>query len=129
MRIIIIMMTIVYVIGLLCAKFFFIFFNFVEINIPIDKSWMNLSTRSCIEYFNGVESFLEYVFHHVKDEDTKINCPCVDYCNRYRLTRKEVHIHLLCRGIMRSYTFGIYMEKIVDMKIMIWCHVVKNYVK
>ena len=62
-------------------KRFLMFLNFVEISMPIDKSWMILSTRSCIEYFNGMENFLEYAFHHVKDEDMKINCPYVDCCN------------------------------------------------
>lgn len=33
------------------------------------------------------------------------NCPCMDCCNRYRLAKEEVHIHLLYRGIMWSYTF------------------------
>ena len=59
------------------------FLIFAEINMPIDKSWMNLPIKSCTEYFNGVQNFLEYAFHHVKDEDMKINCPCVECCNRY----------------------------------------------
>ena len=81
------------------------FLYFVEISMPIDMSWMCLPTRSCTEYFNGVENYLEYPLHHVKDEDIKINFPSGDCCNRYRLTRKKVHIHLLYKEIMRTHTF------------------------
>ena len=60
------------------------------IKIMVDKSWMHLSTRSCTEYINGVENFLEYAFKHSIDEDMKINCSCIDCSNRYRRTRDEV---------------------------------------
>ena len=34
--------------------------------MPVDKSWISLSSRSCEEYINGV----------IDDEDMKIKCPC-----------------------------------------------------
>ncbi|KAL0011768.1 hypothetical protein SO802_006876 [Lithocarpus litseifolius] len=66
--------------------------------MTVDKSWMHLSTRSCTEYINGVENFLEYAFKHSNsiDGDMKINCPCIDCSNRFRRTRDE--------GIRRDYT-------------------------
>ncbi|XP_075655172.1 uncharacterized protein LOC142625386 [Castanea sativa] len=70
----------------------------------VDKSWIHLSTRSCIEYINGVENFLEYAFKNPIDGDMKINCPCIDCSNRYRRTRDEVQYHRLFRGIRRDYT-------------------------
>ncbi|CAI0459124.1 unnamed protein product, partial [Linum tenue] len=70
----------------------------------IDKSWMQLRNRSCLEYFNGVESFLDYAFANVVEEDMKIKCPCVDCDNLYRRERTQVQSHLLYRGIKRDYT-------------------------
>ena len=72
--------------------------------MTVDKSWMHLSTRSCIEYINRVENFLECAFKHSIDGDMKINCPCIDCNNRYHWTRDEVQYHLLFRGIKRDYT-------------------------
>ena len=39
--------------------------------MTVDKSWIHLSTRSCTEYINGVENFLEYAFKHSIDGDKK----------------------------------------------------------
>ena len=72
--------------------------------MTVDKSWMHLSTRSHIEYVNGVENFLEYAFKHSIDGDMKINYPCIDCSNRYRRTQDEVQYHLLFRVIRRDYT-------------------------
>ncbi|GMY20189.1 hypothetical protein FCV25MIE_15428 [Fagus crenata] len=72
--------------------------------MPVDKSWINLPSRSCHEYVNGVEKFVEYAFQHIKDDDMKIKCPCNDCSNRYRRTRAEVERHLLWRGMRRDYT-------------------------
>ena len=44
--------------------------------MPVDKSWINLSCRSCKEYKNGVIEFVDYAFQRIKDEDMKIKCPC-----------------------------------------------------
>lgn len=71
--------------------------------MTIDKSWMHLP-RCCLEYINGVESFLNYAFQHIREEDMKINCPCVNCSNRYRMTRNEVQCHLLFKGIRHDYT-------------------------
>lgn len=104
--------------------------NFVENKMPIDKSWMNLPTRSCIECINGVENFLEYEFDHVKYEGMKINCPCVDCWNRYGLNREEFNIHCCTWELCGLIPFGIYMaKKIVVMKIVIrWNDVDMNKV-
>ena len=72
--------------------------------MTVDKSWMHLPTRSCPEYINGVENFLEHAFKHSTDGDTIINCLCIDCSNKYRRTRDEVQYHLLFRGIRRDYT-------------------------
>ena len=50
--------------------------------MSIDKSWINLSSRSYEEYINGVIEFVDYAFQHIKDEDMKIKCPCNDCNNR-----------------------------------------------
>lgn len=43
---------------------------------------MNFPTRLCIECFNRVENFPEYV-DHMTDEDMKVNYPRTDCCNKY----------------------------------------------
>ena len=40
--------------------------------IPVDKSWISLSSMSCEEYINGVIEFVDYTFQCIKDEDMKI---------------------------------------------------------
>ena len=37
--------------------------------VPVNKSWISLSSRSCEEYINGVIEFVDYSFQHIKDED------------------------------------------------------------
>ena len=44
--------------------------------MPVDKSWISLSSRSCEEYINGVIEFVDYAFQRIKGEDMKIKCPC-----------------------------------------------------
>ncbi|CAN0846129.1 hypothetical protein LINGRAHAP2_LOCUS4313 [Linum grandiflorum] len=70
----------------------------------IDKQWMQLQNRSCVEYYNGVQNFFDYAFHNVHEEDLKIKCPCIDCNNINRRERQEVEIHLIYRGIRRDYT-------------------------
>ncbi|CAN6704247.1 unnamed protein product [Malus baccata var. baccata] len=60
--------------------------------MPIDKFWMQ-SGRSSEDYFNGVETFLDYAYNHLQPDDAKILCPCV-----------EVQQHLLYNGIIKNYT-------------------------
>ena len=72
--------------------------------MPVDKSWISLSSRSCEEYINGVIEFVDYAFQRIKDEDMKIKCPCNDCNNRYRRTRVEVTRDLLWKGMRRDYT-------------------------
>ena len=72
--------------------------------MPVDKSWIYLPSRSCHEYVNGVEKFVEYAFQRIKDDDMKIKCLCNDCSNRYRRTRVEVERHLLWSGMRRDYT-------------------------
>lgn len=55
-------------------------------------------------YYNGVPSFLDYVYHHIQEEDMKILCPCVKCSNKYRRVWSEAHKHLLEEGIRRDYT-------------------------
>ena len=50
--------------------------------MPVDKSWINLSSRSCEEHINGVMEFVDYAFQRIKDEDMKIKCHCNDCNNR-----------------------------------------------
>jgi len=50
--------------------------------MSVDKSWINLSSRSCEEHINGVIEFVDYAFQRIKDEDMKIKCPCNDCNNR-----------------------------------------------
>ncbi|GMY20213.1 protein SRG1 [Fagus crenata] len=70
----------------------------------VDKSWINLPSRSCHEYVNGVEKFVEYAIQRIKDDHMKIKCPCNDCSNRYRKTRAKVERHLLWREMRRDYT-------------------------
>ena len=58
--------------------------------MSVDKFWMHHSTRSCTEYINGVENFLEYAFKYSINKDLKINYFCVDCSNKYRWIGNEV---------------------------------------
>ncbi|KAM2547018.1 hypothetical protein EV2_019588 [Malus domestica] len=71
--------------------------------MPIDKSWMQ-SGRSSEDYFNGVETFLDYAYNHLQPDDAKILCPCVKCSNRYKKVKVEVQQHLLYNGIIKNYT-------------------------
>ncbi|KAM1234555.1 hypothetical protein ACFX2J_004118 [Malus domestica] len=71
--------------------------------MPIDKSWMQ-SGRSSKDYFNGVETFLDYAYNHLQPDDAKILCPCVKCSNRYKKVKVEVQQHLLYNGIIKNYT-------------------------
>uniref|UniRef100_A0A2N9GFA6 Transposase-associated domain-containing protein n=1 Tax=Fagus sylvatica TaxID=28930 RepID=A0A2N9GFA6_FAGSY len=71
--------------------------------MPVDKSWINLPSRSCHEYVNGVEKFVEYAFQRIKDDDMKIKCLCNNCSNWYRRTQAKVERHLLWRGMRRDY--------------------------
>ena len=51
--------------------------------MSVDKFWMHHSTRSCTEYINGVENFLECAFKYSINKDLKINYFCVDCSNKY----------------------------------------------
>ena len=72
--------------------------------MPVDKSWINLSNRSCEEYVNEVIEFVEYTFHRIKKEDMKIKCPCNDCNNRYGRTQVEVIEDLIGKGTTNYYT-------------------------
>ena len=37
--------------------------------MPVNKSWISLSSRSSEEYINGVIDFFDYAFQCIKDED------------------------------------------------------------
>lgn len=71
--------------------------------MSVDKSWMNLKL-SDINYFNGVQSFIEYATSHGNCSDGRIWCPCRDCVLSDRLVIQEVHTHLLYRGFMPGYT-------------------------
>ncbi|KAM2327827.1 hypothetical protein ACFXTH_014358 [Malus domestica] len=71
--------------------------------MPIDKCWMQ-SGRSSEDYFNGVETFLDYAYNHLQLDDAKILCPCVKCSNRYKKVKVEVQQHLLYNGIIKNYT-------------------------
>ncbi|KAK3199113.1 hypothetical protein Dsin_022528 [Dipteronia sinensis] len=56
--------------------------------MPIDISWMK-SKKNSMEYFNGVQSFIDFARKHVKDGDLKIFCPCINCCNQCKLDQSE----------------------------------------
>ena len=81
-----------------------------------DKPWIQLRNRSCLEYLNGIQGFLDFALEHIKEEEMKIKYPCIDCNNKYRKTRDKVEQHLLsilkryCQILFKSLRFMRYFR-------------------
>ena len=79
--------------------------------MSLNKEWMK-APRNSFEYLEGVESFIEFIRAN-KDElgdDDWYCCPCVKCRNliREKKTLGEIHTHLICDGIDKTYTTWIH---------------------
>ena len=65
---------------------------------------------SCIteEHENGVEEFLQFAQSNVQAMWGKYFCPCVKCGNGRRQTVDDITTHLICDGIVRTYTKWIW---------------------
>ena len=59
------------------------------------------------EYENGVLEFVKFVVEHVKDS-ILMKCPFLGCCYVGRVDADGLKLHLLMRGIDRSYTCWIF---------------------
>lgn len=71
----------------------------------MDRSWMS-KLRTSAEYKHGVQQFLSFAFHDVRD-GCKTLCTCVNCANKRMQTYDEVKTHLRCHGILQGYTTWI----------------------
>ena len=68
---------------------------------------MNAS-RITEEYENGVEEFLQFAQSKAEPMWGKFFCPCVKCANGRRQTIDDIRTHLICEGIICSYTKWIW---------------------
>eukprot|EP00256_Glycine_max_P055210 XP_014622336.1 uncharacterized protein LOC106795911 [Glycine max] len=79
----------------------------------MDRSWMNAS-RITEEYENGVEEFLLFAQSKAQPMWGKFFCPCVKCGNGRHQTIDDIRTHLICEGIIRSYTKWIWHGESLD---------------
>ena len=68
----------------------------------MDKSWIDLPSRACMQYIEGVENFLDFAFTNIIS-DTRIYCPCKKCCNRYLVEREVARAHIIVNGFLSKY--------------------------
>ena len=78
-----------------------IFFLYA-VNMPINKTWMQLWYRRHSDYEKGVNEFLDFAFSRSCVEQY-IRCPCLK-CNSVFLTRRlEVRADFFKNKMVRGY--------------------------
>jgi len=85
----------------------FVFFNFLDRDIKMDRSWMREPTRCLDRYQKGVEEFIKMAGKCVGVGD-ETKCPCRKCVNRYFHHIHLVERHLYLYGIDPSYTPWIF---------------------
>ncbi|KAD7477602.1 hypothetical protein E3N88_00738 [Mikania micrantha] len=77
--------------------------------MTIDKSWISLRNRRCLEFLNGLNNFMEIARNHVNSEG-KACCPCVRCANSDHLLQdlSTIYAHEHDRGFLQSYTTWVY---------------------
>ncbi|XP_028189367.1 uncharacterized protein LOC114375713 [Glycine soja] len=73
----------------------------------MDRSWMNAS-RITEDYENGVEEFLQFAQTNAQPMWGKYFCPCVKCANGKCQIVNDITTHLICDGIVRTYTKWIW---------------------
>jgi Transposase-associated domain len=70
------------------------------------NTWMYKIKRNTIEYFRGIDEFLEFSSEDMRNRGARtLICPCEDCQNLQRLENiKQVRDHLIHRGFMDRYT-------------------------
>jgi len=79
----------------------------------MDRSWMQASHISD-EYENEVEQFLQFTEINVPSLRGKYFCPCVKCANGRHQPISEIRSHLICHGIIQTYTKGIWHGELLD---------------
>ncbi|KAH1032847.1 hypothetical protein J1N35_045021, partial [Gossypium stocksii] len=79
-------------------------------NYEIDRIWMKFS-RVSNGYRNGVQTFLNFVFQNVSQENM-IFCPCKKYGNINWHYCEVVYEHLIVDGFIRGIKNGFFMENV-----------------
>ena len=71
--------------------------------------------RITTEYEIGVEEFLEFCKrNHHFSINGQYCCPCVNCLNGVRLKIDDIREHLLCDGIVKSYTTWTWHGELLD---------------
>ena len=69
----------------------------------MDQSWKKTS-RISDEYHNGVEEFLQFIKRNAPCLRGNFFCPCVKCGNGRQQSLNEMRSHLICHGIIPTYT-------------------------
>jgi len=74
-------------------------------------------SRMTLAYEEGDDQFLQFASKRSwLNEDEKYFCPCINCLNRRRQILDDIGEHLLCDGIKKNYTMGIWHGELTDMK-------------
>ena len=80
-------------------------------NMSLNKEWMK-APRNSIESLEGIESFFNFIKANKEElgDDDWYCYPCVKCRNliRGKKTLSEIHTHLICHGIDKTYTTWIH---------------------
>ena len=80
----------------------------------MDRSWMKTS-RISNEYQNGVEEFLQFTERNAPCLHGKFFCLCVNCGNGRHQSINDIRSHLICEGIIPTYTKWIWHGELPDM--------------
>lgn len=72
----------------------------------VDRSWMNVDSRLCPEFLQGVETFVQAAkLDMLNHKKAAMCCPCVDCRNEKKYSKSMyLHAHLITRGFMSNYS-------------------------
>ncbi|KAK2660450.1 hypothetical protein Ddye_006983 [Dipteronia dyeriana] len=68
--------------------------NYLFREVDMDKSWIDLPSKACMQYIEWVDKFLDFAFANIIG-DTRIYCPCKKCCNRYLVERQVARAHII----------------------------------
>ena len=73
------------------------------------------ASRISGEYKEGVENFLKFVQQNASVMGGKYLCSCLQCVNGGRQSLNDIRSHLICKGIIPTYTKWIWHSEFPDM--------------
>ncbi|CAN0899524.1 hypothetical protein LINGRAHAP2_LOCUS20324 [Linum grandiflorum] len=81
----------------------------------MDKTWMR-ERRFCVEYINGVKTFMQFVEDHL-GANIDVPCPCNHCLNALQKSQGVVLAHLMINGIDVGYTKWVYHGEVCSLDV------------